>query len=346
MKHPILSGVGSIYYGIIWLLVTLAHIAVLHFYFEIVLWSAVKDGVIFNTLFAGLGLGLWYIVRYSNPESSDRLRVLMSLIVTGIFSVGLWLWLGNAILYTTQMDQAYKDFLEGSQLWRLVMGSLYYAVIILIYYLISYNQNLQDQKNRQFQLATAAKEAELKMLKFQINPHFIFNSLNSISALTLSDPQKAQKMIVKLSSFLRYSIGKDNQETNLLKDEIENIKLYLDIEKVRFGERLVFKSHISPECMDCTLPNLILQPLFENAIKHGVQESIETIHVNLTAERLNHTLHIEISNNFDPEAVSQKGAGIGLKNIRQRLSLLYGSQELLQYAKENNQFKVTIEIPQ
>ncbi len=346
MKHPILGGVGSVYYGLIWLIVALAHTAVLYFYFELPLAASLEDSLVFNILFAGLGLGFWYIVKYSSPESKDNFRPMVTLIITGLFAVGLWIWVGTSILELLQVDPTYRTFLQDSRIWRLVSGSLYYAVIILIYYLISYNQNLQEQKSRQLQLATAAKEAELKMLKFQINPHFIFNSLNSISSLTLSNPQKAQQMIVKLSNFLRYSLGKDNRDTNLLQDEIENIKLYLDIEKVRFGDRLVFETNIHQGCNDCRIPNLILQPLFENAVKHGVQESIETIQVTLSAERLHSALFIEVTNNFDEEAVSQKGAGIGLKNIKQRLALLYGSEDLLQFEKNGSLFKVTVEIPQ
>ncbi len=347
MKHPILGGLGFVYYGFIWILVIAAHAAVLHYNFSIPLALAFQDSVTFNALFAGFGLGFWYIVRFSIPEQSNMIRPVFSLILTGLFSVGLWLFISTSIMQVSvSSDSHYLLFLRDSQVWRIVSGSLYYAVIVLTYYLIYYNANIQEQATRQLQLANAVKEAELKMLKFQINPHFIFNGLNSISSLTLSNPQKAQQMIIKLSNFLRYSIGQDNKETNRLEDEIKNIILYLDIEKIRFGDRLKFNNHVGKDCQDCTIPNLILQPLFENAIKHGVQESIETITIDLRAQRLANLLQIEISNNFDQEAVSHKGAGIGLENIKQRLALLYGSSELLQYGKEEQLFKVTLEIPQ
>lgn len=346
MKHPILGGIGLIYYGLIWTLLMTVHAAGLYFYFSIPLIPSLQDSLVYNITFAALGLGLWYIVRFSMPEGTKSYRPLITILTGGLFTVSLWYWISSSILQIMPPDPVYANFSENSQLWRIISGALYFAVLVLIYYSIFYSQNLREQTNSQLKLATAVKEAELNMLKSQINPHFIFNSLNSISSLTMSDPHKAQQMIIKLSSFLRYSIGKDNRETNRLKEEISNIQLYLDIEKIRFGDRLQFQKQVPENCESCTIPNLILQPLLENSIKHGVQESIGTINVQLTAKRLPTSLRVEIVNNFDSETASQKGAGIGLKNIRQRLALLFGSEDLLQYGKEGNLFKVILEIPQ
>jgi len=346
MKHPILGSAATAYYFLIWLIIGTGHFSLLYFHFELNWSASLLDSLVFNNLFAGMGLGFWYVVRFSIPKSISDNKPFLTLVGTGIIALFLWLWVSTSILNLAISDVLYLQFLGSSELWRAIIGAFYYTVIVLVYYLIHYNQNLQEQRNKQLQLATEVKEAELRMLKSQINPHFIFNSLNSISALTLSDPPKAQQMIINLSSFLRYSIGKDNKETNLLRTELENVELYLAIEKVRFGNRLVFQKDVSEDCYQCKIPNLLLQPLFENAIKHGVQESIETINVNLKAYRTNHSLKLEISNNFDLEAVSNKGAGIGLKNIKQRLALLYGNEDLLRHSVKNNLFKVSLEIPQ
>lgn len=346
MKHPILGSIVTAYYTLIWVLIGAAHFSILYFHFEIPLLPALQDSLVFNTLFAVLGLGLWYLVRFSIPKDITDNSPLLTLLAAGIIEVFLWIWICISILNLIQPDETYQQFLDNSLVWRVISGAFYYTVIVLAYYLIYYNQNLQEQKNRQLQLATEVKDAELRMLKSQINPHFIFNSLNSISSLTISDPPKAQQMIINLSSFLRYSIGKDNKETNLLSTELENIELYLAIEKVRFGDRLQFYNEVPETCYQSKLPNLLLQPLFENAIKHGVQQSIETINIKLSARKTNHSLFITISNNFDREAVSNKGTGIGLKNIKQRLALLYGRGDLLQYGVKDNVFEVTLEIPQ
>jgi len=346
MKHPILGSVAAAYYFLIWVLIGTTHFSLLHFHLEIPWIYSLQDSLVFNALFAGMGLGYWYLVRFSIPKDITDTSPLLTLLGTGIAAIFLWIWISSSMLHLIQPDSVYQQFLDSSLLWRTISGAFYYTVLVLMYYLIYYYQNLQEQKNRELQLATEVKEAELRMLKSQINPHFIFNSLNSISSLTLSDPSKAQQMIINLSSFLRYSIGKDNSETNLLGTELENIELYLSIEKVRFGDRLQFHNEVQEACYQSKIPNLLLQPLIENAIKHGVQESIETITINLYAELTNYSLVVTISNNFDREAVSNKGSGIGLKNIKQRLALLYGSEELLRYGVKENVFEVTLEIPQ
>ena len=346
MKHPIFGSVAILYYFLIWVFIGIGHFSLLYFNFELPLAPSLIDSLVFNSLFAGVGFGLWYLVRFSIPKSISDDQSLFTLFGTGIIALLLWIWVATSLLNAIITDPIYLQFLNSSLIWRAISGAFYYTVIILVYYLIYYNQNLQEQRNRQLQLATEVKEAELRMLKSQINPHFIFNSLNSISSLTVSDPPKAQQMIINLSSFLRYSIGKDNKETNYLKTELENVELYLAIEKVRFGNRLHFQKNVEESCYQAKIPNLILQPLFENAIKHGVQESIETIEINLNAHMTDQSLFVSLSNNFDLEAVSSKGTGIGLKNIKQRLALLYGNQDLLRHHVNKNVFEVSLEIPQ
>ncbi|MEM7299273.1 MAG: histidine kinase, partial [Bacteroidota bacterium] len=177
------------------------------------------------------------------------------------------------------------------------------------------------------------------------NPHFIFNSLNSISALTTTIPEDAREMVIKLSDFLRYSLGKENSELNPLKQEIQNVSIYLDIEKVRFGEKLKFEKIVKEDCLNVKVPNLILQPLIENAIKYGVYDSIEAVTIRLNCEKKEDLLFIRIHNNFDKESVASKGEGIGLNNVRKRLQLVFGRADLLEINKGKDQFEVTLKIP-
>jgi len=346
MRHPILGSIATAYYFLIWILIAASHFYLLYAYLDLPLVFSIQDSVIFNFTFAFLGLGLWYLVRYSIPKDLTDSGPFFTLAGTGIITLVVWTFICTSLMQLLQPNETYRQILEESLLYHIISGAFYYTVIVLVYYLILYNQNLQEQKNRQLQLAADVKEAELRMLKSQINPHFIFNSLNSINSLTLSDGAKARQMIINLSNFLRYSIGKDNRDTNNLGAELENIELYLAIEKVRFGKRLLFNNRISPNLNQCKIPNLLLQPLFENAIKHGVQESIDTITINLEAALENDVLKIVISNNFDPESVVRKGSGIGLKNISQRLALIYGQEGLMQTQIDHNIFKVTLQIPQ
>jgi len=346
MKHPILGSIATAYYFLIWVFIAAAHFFLLHFQFDLPWLFSLQDSIVFNLVFACMGLGFWYLVRFSIPSDITDSKPFITLGSAGIITLFLWIWICTSILQLLQPEEVYQQTLDSALLWHIISGAFYYTVIVLVYYLILYNQNLQDQKNRQLQLTAEVREAELRMLKSQINPHFIFNSLNSINALTLTDPPKARQMIINLSSFLRYSIGKDNKEINNLGSELNNIESYLSIEKVRFGDRLLFNNLVEESSLNSSLPNLLLQPLFENAIKHGVQESIDTITINLNAHLSNSSLHITVSNNFDPESVSENGAGIGLKNIRQRLALIYGRHDLIKYRAEDNVFEVTLEIPQ
>jgi LytS/YehU family sensor histidine kinase len=229
---------------------------------------------------------------------------------------------------------------------RLSTGILYYGVTLLIYHLIIYNKELEEKKLTEANLNLLVKESELNVLRSQLNPHFLFNSLNSISSLTLSDPSTARDMIIKLSEFLRYALRHGEREKTKLAEEIKNIDLYLEIEKIRFGEKLVFEKQITEDCREGLIPNMILQPLFENAVKHGVYESTEPITIRLVCEGNENEMQLEISNNFDPNQVSRRGAGIGLKNVRNRLLLIYGKDNLMHVQKTENEYTVRLNIPQ
>jgi LytS/YehU family sensor histidine kinase len=190
------------------------------------------------------------------------------------------------------------------------------------------------------------KEAELHALKSQINPHFLFNSLNSISSLTMTNPARAQEMVINLSQLMRYSLKHDQSEKVSFKQEIENNKLYLKIEKVRFGSKLEPVFEIDENCLKAEIPNMILQPIYENAIKYGVYEATEPVEIKTVARCSDELLQITISNPYDANAKSKKGEGIGLRNIRDRLQIIYGNPYLLKLEDNKKEFTVTLTIPQ
>jgi two-component system, LytTR family, sensor kinase len=257
-------------------------------------------------------------------------------------------WISSGFFLMKALMSGNEDIMERLILsvpYRIISGILLYMLILLVYYLIVYSNNLKEKIRNESRLQTLVREAELNMLKSQINPHFLFNSLNSVSSLTLKDPASAREMIIKLSDYLRYSLRHSETEKTLLKDEVDNIRRYLEIEKIRFGKRLNFTLNMDDNAIDWPVPNMILQPLFENAIKHGVYESTEPVTIEMKAETSLDKLHIEIRNNFDSESPLRKGAGIGLKNIRDRLLLLYDKEDLLMYQKEDKVFIVKLLIP-
>ncbi|MDA0194544.1 MAG: histidine kinase [Bacteroidetes bacterium] len=342
MDHPFLLNANRYYFITMWVAISAAHIFLLRYFFETSMDLAVADSLSFNILFAGLSFSYWFAVRFSSNLSPTF--AMINHIVGGIFIVGLCFFLSNYFL--NQYFNITSEYTATLMPVKLFAGLFYYTVIVLIYYMVKYYFDLQEKINSESRLAAAVKEAELNMLKFQINPHFIFNSLNSISALTLNKPEKARDMILKLSDFMRYSVKNKQEEIGNLTEELKNIMLYLDIEKVRFGDKLDIQMDISPDAETCQLPNMILQPLMENAIKYGVYESTESSMINLIAKLADGILHIEIKNSFDSSGVPAKGQGIGLKNVSHRMQLIYDRDDLTNVYRNENLFIVTLKIPQ
>jgi LytS/YehU family sensor histidine kinase len=209
-----------------------------------------------------------------------------------------------------------------------------------------YNTNLQEKLKEEASLNELLKESELNMLRSQINPHFLFNSLNSISSLTISNPEKAREMLIKLSDFLRYSVSTSTTGFTSLEKEMTNIQRYLEIEKVRFGNKLEFGFKLDGGCKLHKIPAMLLQPLFENAIKHGVYESTEQVRIEMDCRFEDDCLMIDLVNDFEPGPRSRKGAGVGLKNIRERLRLMYKSDTLMKTSVSGNKFHVSLCLPE
>jgi sensor histidine kinase YesM len=152
-------------------------------------------------------------------------------------------------------------------------------------------------------------------------------------------------MVIALSDFMRYSLRKQHNEMVALEEEINHIRLYLQIEKIRFGDKMAYSFHVAPECLDCRIPTLLLQPLFENAVKYGVYEASGQVEVTLTAAKEgDHTVLI-LTNNYDSDSVPVKGEGIGLKNVQERLRLVYNSNNLMETKEKDGKFVVTIYLP-
>jgi LytS/YehU family sensor histidine kinase len=218
--------------------------------------------------------------------------------------------------------------------------------MILVYYLMIYYRNNKENKLKEAELKALVKESELNSLKSQINPHFLFNSLNSISALTMTQPEKAQEMIIKLSEFLRYTTSNKDEKFTTLDNEIGNINRYLDIEKIRFGKRMLIRQSIDDSCRKLRLPGLILQPLLENSVKYGVYESTDESVIEIICNCNSSALSVVIRNKWDPDFQSNKGEGVGLKNIRSRLRIIYNRDDLFKLRKDSNIFEINIVFPQ
>ena len=347
MIHPVFQNLRSIcvYFGA-WILLAGIHFSILFFQFRIPLNISLADSIIYNSILCAIGISMWYVIRYSMPGNHAGFSFIFNHFTSLLLLLVLWLGTGYAILNLLfRHETVFMNFLGLSIPYRFVVGISLYAFISLAYYLIIMYRDLQDKARTETRLNELLKESELNMLKSQINPHFLFNSLNSISSLTITDPSKAQEMVVHLSEFLRYNVSSNINTFTTLEKEMQNIHRYLDIEKIRFGEKRIFEFSLEPGFSSRIIPVMILQPLFENAIKHGVYESTEPVKVITSCRIFNDYFEIRISNDFDPSAPARKGSGIGLKNIRERLRLMYKNDSLLKTKAENNVYRVVLTIP-
>jgi len=347
MNHPVFIDKKSVsvYFGL-WALVAGVHFSVFYFFYDFTFEIALADSLVFNFLFCLIGISLWYIVRYSIPDKTNFWTVAFNHLTYLALTLVVWIGLPFTLLnWFFAGFKPYHDFLMISIPYRLFSGTLFYALTGLVYYLIIYNKNLQEKVRTESRLRELLKETELNMLKSQINPHFLFNSLNSISSLTITNPEKAREMIIKLSDFLRYSVSTNTKRLNTFGHEFANIRRYLEIEKVRFGDKLQFDFDIDPACGDHQIPLMVLQPLFENAIKHGVYESTEQVKIEMRCRSLKGFLEIVIENDFDPDAHPRKGTGLGLKNIRERLRLIYKTGNLLKTSVTGTKYFVFLSLP-
>ena len=345
-ENPILNSSKSLsLYFLFWLFVATTYFCLLYFGLNGNLTLSLADSFVFIILLSGLGLAFWYPVRFMSLDSSP-VKIVTNHLVAALLATAAWLAIGYAIIvYIVNLGTQFTTFFLNTLVWRFFLGMLFNLLITSFYYIIIYYSNFKERAVRETELKNLVTEAELKNLKFQINPHFIFNSLNSMSALTAIDPEKAKSMILKLADFLRYTLANNEKQKNKLSEELKNIKLYLEIEKIRFEEKFEFIDEVTPECLSFEVPNMILQPLFENAIKHAVYETLNSVTLTLTGKIENDFIVLSLINNFDEESKGKKGAGIGLKNISNRLELIYGQKDLMKVHKEDHVFSVTLFIP-
>jgi len=350
MVNPLISKQKPfLIYLMLWSFIVVLHSIFVYQYFSATAWQiALLDAAIFNFVFSIMGIGIWYAVAYNNFENRNFISLLLIQLVIGFVFIICWFWLSFALLKLILSTQsAYIALIKSTLSWRLLVGFFYFIILVLIFYTIINYQSLQIRKANEAELRHLINEAELSNLKSQLNPHFIFNSLNSISALTISQPKQARDMIIKLSDFLRYSLRAENKEQLVtLQEELENIEKYLSIEKIRFGDRLQVSKNIAVQPEHFKIPTFILQPIFENAIKHGVYESLEPVIIKISVANDNNWLLIKVCNNFDPDGMVHKGAGIGIPNIRNRLKLIYGNPDLLNIKSEENSYEVALVLPQ
>jgi LytS/YehU family sensor histidine kinase len=243
-------------------------------------------------------------------------------------------------------DMGFWSHFDGTNSAFMVM-----AVWSALYFGIKFYMMAQEEQRRRLSATAMAHEAQLKMLHYQLNPHFLFNTLNAISTLILDENTKlANTMVTRLSRFLRFSLDNDPMQKVTVSQEIEAIQLYLDIEKVRFDDRLKLRLDIDPAARDALMPSLLLQPLVENAIKYAIAQAINGGTILVLAKVAGTNLRLTVADDGPGLELGStevpSGKGVGLSNCRERLKEIYGSRQSFQLSTTDpHGLTITIQIP-
>ena len=292
-------------------------------------------------------LAPWYMCKVLPLGPSQILRLLGNHIPAALVAGLLWIIAGKGLalalarFYFPQLDQQFSPQLP----LLFGIGVLLYMLSVALHYVLLSVESSREAETREQEARALAREAELKALKAQINPHFLFNSLNSISALATVDGARAREMCIKLSDFLRSTLSLGDKTSISFKDELALAKAYLDVEQVRFGARLRTSFQADPNCNGCIVPPLFLQPLVENAVKHGVAGMVDGGIIEVAACCQDGWLRVKVENDYDPEAPPAVRHGLGLQNVRSRLRALYENQARLDTDLTTGRFVVQVELP-
>jgi LytS/YehU family sensor histidine kinase len=236
--------------------------------------------------------------------------------------------------------------LFGEQQWLLfAIGALLFWLAAVFHYLLIAFDASREAERRALELNLLAREAELKALRAQIDPHFIFNSLHSISALTASDPAAARRMCLLLADFLRDTLRLGSNQQIPLADELALAERFLAIEQVRLGARLQVTLVTDPLAAQCLVPPLLLQPLVENAVVHGIAHLLEGGTIGMAASRVDGMVTITLENPCDPDRARTRGVGLGLTLLEKRLTSQFGSYDAVDAAEHAGRFRVQVRIP-
>jgi two-component system sensor histidine kinase AlgZ len=298
--------------------------------------------------YAFISLSAWYVCRAFPITGTRTWNVVAVQVVAAGVAAAIWIgaaagwartldWL-SPVLLTVALYTAQRPLL-------VVVAALLFWLAAVFHYMLIAFESSREAETRALELNVLAREAELKALRAQIDPHFIFNSLHSISALTATDPVAARRMCLLLADFLRETLRLGSSSRISLAEEITLAERFLAIEQVRLGARLRVACDTDPQAASCLVPPLLLQPLVENAVVHGVAQMVEGGTIRMAAKRVGPMVTITLENPCDPDRAQTRGVGLGLDLLRQRLVTQFGVYEAVEAAEGDGQFRVEVRIP-
>jgi two-component system, LytTR family, sensor histidine kinase AlgZ len=298
-------------------------------------------------VFGFVSLSTWYVCRSTPLRRTELMTAAFNLAASAVVSAALWtgvgyLW-GSALARVTGWGEI-QARTQSSSLMVFELGVLLYALSLAINYIVIGIQESRQAERQVLNAQVLAREAELRALRAQLDPHFLFNALNSVSALTTADPAAARRMCVLLSEYLRSSIKLGGQHLIRLDAELALARQYLDIERVRFGTRLSVEYACDPACGGCQVPPLLLQPLVENAVTHGIAHMLDGGTIRIGASSADGMLTITIENPCDADHRC-KQTGVGLQNVRRRLDVHFVGRARLDVKDTPDVFAVRLMLP-
>jgi hypothetical protein len=290
-------------------------------------------------------LAATYVSRSAPIATAGLLRVFTTIGIAALVTAGLWLeagrwWLSAAASAAPSAAAVFAQMAAPAALG----AALVFVVMSALHYAMTAADERQTAIARALEAEIGAREAELRALRAQVNPHFLFNCLHSISALVGTDPTGARRMCIELADFFRESVRAGAQPRIPLAADAALVQRYLAIEQLRFGDRLKATVSVAPDAERALVPPLLLQPLAENAVRHGIATLVDGGAVTIVATRRGDRVEIQVENPFDADG-RRPGTGIGLVNVRARLETSYASRATLRVAVSDSRFRVTLSLP-
>ena len=347
--HPILSSLRRLaIYLLAWLLIGLLLAVGLGFGRGGDWLTAILFFVPLSLVFALITQSAWYVCRIFPLVRSRAWTVGAAQILAAVFASGIWVaaaggWArtldvvgvgaAGAALYTSQRPLLF------------VVGALLFWLVSVFFYLLIAFDASKDAERENVELSLLAREAELRALRAQIDPHFIFNSLHSISSLTATDAAAARRMCLLLADFLRETLRLGGNDQIPLSQELALADRFLAIEQVRLGDRLRITRDTDAGAAGCLVPPLLLQPLVENAVNHGIAQLVDGGTIRMVATLTGSTLTITLENPCDPDRARTRGVGLGLELLRKRLTNQYGATDAVYAQEREGAFRVEVRIP-
>jgi Histidine kinase len=346
--HPILERSGRlVLYLALWVLVGALLALALTGRLGLTWVQAALISVPVASAYAFVCLSAWYVARSLPISTSGTPRIVGTGIVAAVLSSAGWLALARlwmAILVRrgwvpdSARDGGHESLIFG-------FGVLLYLLSLAISYVLITFEETREAERRALEVQVLAREAELRSLRAQIDPHFLFNCLHSISALTTADAAGARRMCLLLGDFLRETLALGGEDRISVVRELKLAERFLAVERIRFGDRLDVDIEADPGTEHELIPPLLLQPIVENAVTHGIAHMLERGTIRITATRAAARLSLLVENPCDPDRPRRTGSGVGLSNVRARLTAMHGVDAAVRTSEQNGTWTVELSFP-